>query len=161
VDRTSPREIPPLPNTVRVVVRDWLNANSIVLLQPGCNVVVDTGYVVTRTRRRRSYVAPSILAASRCSSWRTPTVTADHMGGNALLMRTYGCPVAVPEGEAAFIRNWVKRALWLDFADQRAERFAARTELAASRRYCWGGRPSLHPGMTLARWTLTARQWDC
>jgi glyoxylase-like metal-dependent hydrolase (beta-lactamase superfamily II) len=61
------------------------------------------------------------------------------MGGNALLARAYGCPVAVPEGEAAFIREWDKRALWLDFVDQRGERFAVGAELVAGRRYCWGG----------------------
>ncbi len=60
------------------------------------------------------------------------------MGGNALLARTYGCPVAVPEGEAALIRKWDTGALWLDFADQRAERFAVGEELVAGKRYRWG-----------------------
>jgi glyoxylase-like metal-dependent hydrolase (beta-lactamase superfamily II) len=62
----------------------------------------------------------------------------DHMGGNALLARTYGCPVAVPEGEAALIRKWDTRALWLDYADQRAERFAVSEELLAGAKHRWG-----------------------
>ena len=61
------------------------------------------------------------------------------MGGNALLARTYRCPVAVPEGEALLIREWNTRALWLDYADQRAERFAVDEELVAGKRYGWGG----------------------
>jgi hypothetical protein len=49
----------------------------------------------------------------------------DHMGDNALLARTYGCPLAVPEREASLIREWDTRALWLDYADQHPERIAA------------------------------------
>ena len=47
----------------------------------------------------------------------------DHMGGNAALRRAYGCPIAVPAGEAPLIAAWDERALLLDYADQRAERF--------------------------------------
>ena len=61
------------------------------------------------------------------------------MGENALLARAYGCPVAVPEGEAPLIREWDTQALWLDYVDQRAERFAADQELVAGSRYGWGG----------------------
>ena len=46
------------------------------------------------------------------------------MGGNAALHRAYGCPIAVPAGEAPLIDAWDERALLLDYADQRAERFA-------------------------------------
>jgi hypothetical protein len=45
MDLTCPTQTPTLPVTVRVVVRDWLNANNIVLLQPAYNVVIDSGYV--------------------------------------------------------------------------------------------------------------------
>lgn len=44
MERTRPPQVAPLPITVRVIVRDWLNSNSIVLLQRDHNVVVDTGY---------------------------------------------------------------------------------------------------------------------
>jgi glyoxylase-like metal-dependent hydrolase (beta-lactamase superfamily II) len=42
-------DAPTLPATVRVIVRDWLNANNIVLLQPGHNAVVDTGQCAHET----------------------------------------------------------------------------------------------------------------
>jgi len=57
----------------------------------------------------------------------------DHMGGKALLARIYGCPVAVP-----LIRKWDTRALWLDYADQRAEQFAVSAEVLAGSKQCWG-----------------------
>lgn len=63
----------------------------------------------------------------------------DHIGANALLARTYGCPIAVPEGEAKLIREWDTRGLWLDFADQQAEPFVVNQELVAGTRYDWGG----------------------
>jgi glyoxylase-like metal-dependent hydrolase (beta-lactamase superfamily II) len=130
---------PALPATVRVVARDWLNSNNIVLLQPGRNVVVDTGYAshahdtlaLLRQAQHLGDQPLHLIVNTHCHS--------DHMGGNALLARTYGCPVAVPEGEAPSIRAWDTRALWLDYADQRGERFAVGEELAAGSQYQWGG----------------------
>jgi len=139
MEPTRPFQIPPLPITVRVIVRDWLNANSIVLLQPGHNVVVDTGYsshayqtlALLRLQEHLGDEPVQLVVNTHCHS--------DHMGGNALLARTYGCPVAVPEGEGRLIREWDTRALWLDYADQHAERFAVDEELVAGSRYGWGG----------------------
>ena len=113
----------PLPAHIRVVVRDWLNANQVVLL--GCRiVVVDTGYGrdVTETLRRLREtdalgpIRPHLIANSHCHS--------DHMGGNAALAREFGCPIAVPCGELPAIETWDEQALWLTYADQRCERFA-------------------------------------
>jgi glyoxylase-like metal-dependent hydrolase (beta-lactamase superfamily II) len=127
-----------LPSSVRVIVRDWLNANNVVLLQPGRNVVVDTGYVshahdtlaLLRQREHLGEQALHLVVNTHCHS--------DHMGGNALLARTYACPVAVPADEAPLIRSWDTRALWLDYADQRAERFAVDEELVAGGDHEWG-----------------------
>jgi glyoxylase-like metal-dependent hydrolase (beta-lactamase superfamily II) len=116
-----------------VIVRDWLNANNIVLLQPGHNVVVDTGYLshahhTLRLLCQRQHLGVEPLQLVVNTHWHS-----DHMGGNALLE-----PVAVPEGEAALIRKWDTGALWLDFADQRTERFVVGEELVAGNRYRWG-----------------------
>ena len=126
---------------MRVIVRDSLNANSIVLLQPGCNVVVDTGHssradqtlALDRQAEHLGDDPIQLVVHTHCHS--------DRMGGNALLARTYGCPVAVPEGEASLIREWDTRALWLDYADQYAERFTVGQELVAGSRYTWGACP--------------------
>jgi glyoxylase-like metal-dependent hydrolase (beta-lactamase superfamily II) len=128
-----------LPATVRVIVRDWLNANNVVLLQPGHNVIVDTGYVSHAHETLALLRQPEHLGSEPLHLVANTHCHSDHMGGNALLARTYGCPVAIPEGEAPLIRAWDTRALWLDYADQRGERFTVAQELAAGERYEWGG----------------------
>ena len=34
-----------LPDSVRVIVRDWLNANHVLLLDGDDNVLIDSGYI--------------------------------------------------------------------------------------------------------------------
>ena len=62
----------------------------------------------------------------------------DHMGGNAAIARAYGCPIAIPEGEAPLIEAWDEQALLLDYADQSAERFSVAEICAAATTYRWG-----------------------
>ncbi len=62
----------------------------------------------------------------------------DHMGGNAALRRAYGCPIAVPAGEAPSIAAWDERTLLLDYADQRAERFDVDEVLQPGSTHVWG-----------------------
>ena len=40
----------------------------------------------------------ALVANTHCHS--------DHVGGNAAIVRRYGCPIAVPEAEAPFVRRW-------------------------------------------------------
>jgi len=131
-------QIAALPPTVHVLVRDWLNANNILLLQPDLNVVVDTGYVSHAFDTLALLRQPQHLGDDRLDLVVNTHCHSDHMGGNALLARTYGCPVAVPEQEAMLIRAWDTRGLWLDFTDQRAERFTVAQDLRAGERRYWG-----------------------
>ena len=62
----------------------------------------------------------------------------DHIGGNATIQRAYGCPIALPEGEAPLIERWDTKALWLDYADQRTDRFAVDEILRAGSTHVWG-----------------------
>jgi glyoxylase-like metal-dependent hydrolase (beta-lactamase superfamily II) len=128
-----------LPDSVRVIVRDWLNANNVVLLQPGHNVVVDTGYVSHAHQTLALLRRPEHLGEQPLHLVVNTHCHSDHMGGNALLARTHACPIAVPAGEAPLIRSWDTRALWLDYADQRGERFVVDQELVAGGDYEWGG----------------------
>jgi glyoxylase-like metal-dependent hydrolase (beta-lactamase superfamily II) len=141
MERTRPFQVPPLPITVRVIVRDWVNANNIVLLQPGCNVVVDTAQSSRADQTLALVRQPEHLGDDPIQLVVNTHCHSDRMGGNALLARTYGCPVAVPEGEASLIREWDTRALWLDYADQYAERFTVGQELVAGSHYTWGACP--------------------
>jgi glyoxylase-like metal-dependent hydrolase (beta-lactamase superfamily II) len=60
------------------------------------------------------------------------------MGGNAALRRAYGCTIAVPAGEASLIATWDQRALLLDYAGQRAERFDVDEILQPGSTHVWG-----------------------
>lgn len=128
-----------LPAGVRVIVRDWLNANQIILRQPGCNVVIDTGHVsrgheTLRALRDARYLGEEPLhwiINTHCHS--------DHMGGNALLARAWpGAAIAVPAGEAPVVGAWDTRRLLLDYAGQHAERFAISEILEPGACYEWG-----------------------
>lgn len=121
-----------------MIVRDWLNANHVVFLDEGNNVLVDAGYVThsdTTVRLVRETLegrALHRLVNTHCHS--------DHMGGNAAVQRAFGCPIWIPEGEAPLIEAWDTRALWIDYAGQRAERFRHDAIVRAGDRLTLGGR---------------------
>ncbi|MGE5170054.1 MAG: MBL fold metallo-hydrolase [Rudaea sp.] len=130
--------VPELPPQMHVFVRDWLSANHVVLRSAKGSVVIDSGY---------GKHAPLTLAlvASRMGLDGAPLATlvnthchSDHMGGNAALRRAYGCRIAVPEGEAPLVAAWDERTLLLDYADQRAERFAVDAVLRPGTSEVWG-----------------------
>ena len=123
---------------MHVFVRDWLSSNQIVLRTAEGAVVIDSGY---------GKHAPLTLAlvASRMGLDGRPLTKlvnthchSDHMGGNAALQRAYGCPIAVPAGEAPLIAAWDQRALLLGYAGQRAERFTVDETIDPGTTHVWG-----------------------
>jgi glyoxylase-like metal-dependent hydrolase (beta-lactamase superfamily II) len=123
---------------VRVFVRDWLSANTVLLKSDEGHVLVDSGY---------SRHAPMTLAllASREGLDAQPLAKlvnthchSDHMGGNAAIKSHYGCPVAVPAGEAELIDRWDEKALLLEYCDQHAERFSVDERLLGGQVHVWG-----------------------
>lgn len=126
------------PPEVQVLVRDWLSANHVLLRGDDGAVLVDTGYVrhapftlaLLRSAQALEEAPLAKIVNTHCHS--------DHMGGNAAIARVYGCPIAVPEGEAALIEAWDEQALLLDYADQSAERFDVGERLRAGGTYRWG-----------------------
>ncbi|MCL4761283.1 MAG: MBL fold metallo-hydrolase [Burkholderiales bacterium] len=128
----------PFPPQLHVFVRDWLSANNVLLKSADGHVLVDTGYVrhvpltlaLLRTPRGLGAEPLARIVNTHCHS--------DHMGGNAAIARAYGCPVSVPLGEAAHVEAWDARALWLDYADQTAERFTPSDAIAPGERRVWG-----------------------
>jgi len=128
-----------LPPQLHVFVRDWLSANNVVLRSSrDGHVVVDSGYV------RHAPLTLALLASPRGlgeepPAWLVNThCHSDHIGGNAAIARTYDCPIAVPEGEVPLIERWDQRALLLDYADQRADRFPVDRALVAGTTQVWG-----------------------
>jgi len=130
--------MPPLPPRMHVFVRDWLSSNQIVLKGREGGVVIDSGYgkhapltlALVASRMGLDGASLAKLVNTHCHS--------DHMGGNAALRRAYGCPIAIPAGEAPLIAAWDERTLLLDYADQRAERFDADEALQPGSTYAWG-----------------------
>ena len=130
---------PQLPSSVRVIVRGWLNCNSIVLLSPGDNVVVDSGYCTHREQTIE-------LLASRQGLDRQPLERlinthchSDHMGGNAALASAFGCRITIPEGEVKHVVPWTPQSAWMAQFDQRADPFHHDDTLRAGDRFQAGG----------------------
>ena len=128
-----------LPPQLHVFVRDWLSANNILLKSRDGNVLIDSGYV-------RHAPLTLALLASRPGIGDEPLARlvnthchSDHMGGNAAIKSRYGCPVALPEGEAALIAAWDEKKLWLGYCDQRADRFDVDEIIAPGDSHVWGG----------------------
>ena len=130
---------PLLPDTVRVLVRGWLNSNSVVLLAPGDNVVVDSGYC---THREKTLA----LLASREGLDRRPLERlvnthchSDHMGGNAAIASQYGCRITIPAGEVKHVVPWTPQSAWMAEFDQRADPFHHDDTIAAGEVFDGGG----------------------
>jgi len=130
---------PLLPPSVRVFVRDWLSANQIVLKDGDDVVAIDSGY-------GKHVPLTLALLASRQGVDGKPLTRlvnthchADHMGGNAAIKRAWGCPIAVPEGEAPLIEQWDTMTLLLDYAGQTAECFPVDEVVRANSTHVWGG----------------------
>lgn len=128
---------PLLPPQVHVFVRDWLSANNILLRSRDGNVLVDSGYV------RRASLTLALLASERGLGSEPLALLvnthghSDHIGGNATVQQAYGCKIAFPAPEAPLIRAWDTKGLWLDYADQQADRFAIDSELAPGTTHVW------------------------
>ena len=126
-----------LPPSVRIIVRDWLNANSIVLIDRQRAVLIDSGY-----GRDAAHTLSRVSAtlAGRHLDWLVNThCHSDHMGGNAAVRNAYRCRVSIPRDEAPLIEAWDEQALWLSYADQRCERFSFDDTVAPGDEFDWGG----------------------
>jgi len=127
-----------LPPQLHVFVRDWLSSNNVVLKSRDGHVVVDTGYL------RHAPLTLALIASPRGIgndplAWIVNThCHSDHIGGNAAIVAKYGCPVAVPEDEAALVERWDQKALLYDYCDQRAERFVVSKGLQPGSTHVWG-----------------------
>ncbi|HET7033794.1 MAG TPA: MBL fold metallo-hydrolase, partial [Casimicrobiaceae bacterium] len=127
-----------MPPQLHVFVRDWLSSNNILLKSRDGHVLIDSGYTthaplmlaLLASERGLGGDPLALVANTHCHS--------DHVGGNAAIVRRYGCPIAVPEAEAPFVRRWDGKALLHDYCDHRVDRFGVDRELAAGSRHVWG-----------------------
>ena len=127
------------PQSIRVLVRGWLNSNSVVLLQPGDNVLIDSGYCTHREQTLE-------ILASRFGLDRQPLERlinthchSDHMGGNAAVASAYGCRITIPAGEVKHVEPWTPQSVWMRQFDQRADPFHFDDTIAAGETFEGGG----------------------
>ena len=126
-----------LPDSVRVIVRGWLNCNQVVLRERGENLLIDSGYC-THREQTLELVARALegeplerLVNTHCHS--------DHMGGNAAVASAFGCSVTIPEGEVKHIVPWTPQSAWMAEFDQRADPFHFDDTLRAGDTFAGGG----------------------
>jgi glyoxylase-like metal-dependent hydrolase (beta-lactamase superfamily II) len=113
-----------IPTGVKVIVRDWLNSNHVVIRGPAETVLIDSGYSACASETLQRLRRPDALGVTRLDRLVNTHCHSDHVGGNRLLRNTYGCRISIPEAHAQLISEWNSRALWLDYADQSLEPFA-------------------------------------
>jgi len=130
-----------LPPSVRVIVRDWLSSNHVLLEHEDGNVLVDSGYVTAVPRTLALLAASAAIDRRGVSLLVNTHCHSDHMGGNAAIAARYGCAIAIPEGEAPLIQDWDQQALLLAYADQRADRFRADELMKPGETRTWGNLP--------------------
>lgn len=112
-----------LPDTIRVLERGWLSANNVVLFDGGRATVVDSGYVSHGAQTVA--LLREVLAGRRLADLVNTHSHSDHIGGNALVQRTFGCAISVPAGMLPAVAAWDEDALLLTTAAQSGERFHA------------------------------------
>jgi glyoxylase-like metal-dependent hydrolase (beta-lactamase superfamily II) len=127
---------PALPPSVHVIVRDWLNANQVLIAGPDECVLIDSGYGAHA--RRTVALLGSALNGRRLGRVINTHCHSDHMGGNAEIARAWGAAVSLPVDAAPLIQRWDTRELLLDYADQQAEPFDFDDTIAAGDALCLG-----------------------
>jgi glyoxylase-like metal-dependent hydrolase (beta-lactamase superfamily II) len=124
---------------LRVIVRDWLDANHVLITGRGERVLIDTGCSMHAERTAALLRDPQALGGRGLDRIVNTHCHSDHMGGNAALARAYRAPIVVPRDAAAIVERWDTRELLLDYADQQAERFAYASTIGAGDTFEAGG----------------------
>ena len=117
-------------------MRDWLNANHILLSGRDRTVLIDSGY--GRDANITLGKVSAELAGRPLDSLVNTHCHSDHMGGNAAVGRAHGSRLSIPVGEAPLIEAWDEQTLWLSYADQRCERFTFDDTIAPGDVLDWG-----------------------
>lgn len=116
---------------MRVAVRGWLNCNQVLLRSAAGHVLVDSGYAACAAETLARLRAPDMLGNEPLAALVNTHCHSDHIGGNAAVVREYGCPVTIPRDEVPTIDDWTIQERWNAYVDQYAEPFAYQSTIAA------------------------------
>ncbi len=130
---------PSLPQSLRVIVRGWLNCNQVVMLAPRDNLLVDSGYCTHREQTLERLAGPEGLDGEPLERLINTHCHSDHMGGNAAIAHAHGCRITIPAGEAKHIEPWTPQSAWMEEFDQRADPFHFDDTIAAGDTFEGGG----------------------
>jgi glyoxylase-like metal-dependent hydrolase (beta-lactamase superfamily II) len=130
---------PALPPSVRVIERGWLNCNQVVLLAPGDNTAIDSGYCTHREETLARLAGPEGLDGEPLERLINTHCHSDHMGGNAAIAAAHGCRITIPEGEVKQVAPWTPQSVWMAKFDQRADPFHFDDTIAAGDTFEAGG----------------------
>ena len=128
-----------LPPSLRVIERGWLNSNQVVMLSPGDNVLVDSGYCTHRERTLELLASREGLDRQPLERLVNTHCHSDHMGGNAAVASQYGCRITIPAGEVKHVEPWTDQSVWMSEFDQRADPFHFDDTLGAGDAFDGGG----------------------
>jgi glyoxylase-like metal-dependent hydrolase (beta-lactamase superfamily II) len=129
----------PLPQSVRVIERGWLNCNQVVLLERGDNVLIDSGYCSHREQTLELLAGPAGLDGAPLERLINTHCHSDHMGGNAAVAHAYGCTITIPVGEVKHVVPWTPQSAWMAEFDQRADPFHFDSTIGAGDAFVGGG----------------------
>jgi glyoxylase-like metal-dependent hydrolase (beta-lactamase superfamily II) len=129
-----------LPDSVRVVVRGWLNCNQVLLRAPEGHVLVDSGYSSCAQETLARLRDPAVLGAEPLAGLVNTHCHSDHIGGNAAIARAYACAITVPRDEVPTIDDWSIQERWNAYVDQFAEPFAYQSTIAPGESFRAAGR---------------------
>ena len=131
-----------LPATVRFIERDWLSSNNILMFDEAGATLVDTGFI-KHAPMTEALVSHELAAHGNAALLRiiNTHLHSDHCGGNARLVRTFGCKVRVPAGNFDSVVQWDDARMHHGECGQRVERFAADEMASAGDEMVLGGVP--------------------
>src|SRR5258705_7345962 len=109
---------PSLPQSLRVIVRGWLNCNQVVMLSARDNVLVDSGYCTHREQTLERLAGPEGLDGEPLERLINTHCHSDHMGGNAAVAHAHGCTITIPAGGAKHGRPWTPQTARVEGIDQ-------------------------------------------
>jgi len=116
---------------LKAIVRDWLDANHVLITGRDECVLIDSGCSAHAQRTLALLREPQALGGRPLDRLVNTHCHSDHMGGNAAIARAYGSYISLPADAAEVVDRWDTRELLLDYADQHAERFSYSDSIAA------------------------------